>query len=191
MNNMTATTIARFEIVAGDIDSPSHLQSRSIPNALEGRIKYETFQEFADRLDKWLKKLDFERHHRRDRCCWRFYNYFLLVVIFVWSRMVVVCLAALIFNVCISLCSSYWITSPTEMYIKQIRSLCEAMTNQTPNVSFHPIFHQELVCCCLPAPTLIHIDVCVLENGLAVVMADAVGNSTPQVTSDYQQLEMI
>lgn len=171
---------ARFEIFADDLDTPPHL-SRSIPAALDGLIDYKEFQEFADELDVLLESLDADHQRFRNRFWWVQYGYVAFMFgVFVLSPnypgLYTVCfLTSVIYMICVWLYATHCLKGPqtAEEIVREIRSLCEVMTNRTPHVSFHPIF-REVQAGSRRMETIMNIDVSISENAFAAATADTV-----------------
>jgi hypothetical protein len=205
---------ARLEIFADDLDTPPHL-SRSIPAALDGLIDYKEFQEFADELDVLLESLDADHQRFRNRWWWVQYGYIpWMFGVFVLSPyyplLYVVCfLTSVVYIICVWLYATHCLKGPktAEEIVREIRSLCEVMTNGTPHISFHPIF-REVPAGSRTMESIINIDVSISENAFVAVTANTVVMSnnannniefqspviaatSMKATCDYQQLKVV
>ena len=168
---------ARLEIFADDLDSSPRL-SRSIPAALDGLIDYKVFQEFADELDILLEMLDTDVRRLQNRS-WRivygqlcitfgslFWLPYYINLYIVWFFISVIYMAST------WLYATYSLRGPktTGEIIEEIRSICEVVTNRTPNVSFHPIF-RGLSAGSQEMEIVTNIDVSISNNAFSALIA--------------------
>ena len=197
---------ARFTIFAEDYDSMPHI-SRSIPAALDGLIDDKKFQDFADQLDALLGLLDAEHARFKIRYRWTQYgiysiypaillipNDFFMIWFFTW----------IIYLASVRLYTKYCRQSPKSIdeIVKEIRSVCQVMTDRTPHVSFHPMFRPfSLGSRNMDSIEWIHVSIS--DAAFVEVLTDAAfiridendssGVRGPAVcdTFDYQQLEVV
>ena len=204
---------ARLEIFADDIRSPPHL-SRSIPAALDGLIDDKTFREFADQIDVLLELLDAEHERFKNRYWWTQYGIYslypgllllppFLVVYFVYTVVWIIYLAS------VRLYTTYFKKGPKSIdeIVKEIRSVCEVMTDRTPHVSFHPMF-RPFPLGSLQIDSTENINISISDHAFAEVLAGAavvrsnendstaatrnlLGNATIATPCDYQLLEVV
>jgi hypothetical protein len=203
---------ARLEFFADDIDSPPQL-SRSLPAALDGLVDYKTFQEFADQLDELLILLDAEHERLKNRYWWTQYGiYTCYPAIFFFSSYLFVAYfwVWIIYLLSVRQYTTHFRKSPKSIdeIIKEIRSLCEVVTNRTPHVSFHPMIR--------PFPTgslqmdfIEYIYISISDHAFAEVLAAAaaavinideyntsdagvlIGNASVATPCDYRLLEVV
>lgn len=183
---------ARFEIFADDLDTSPYI-SRSIPAALDGLIDNKAFQDFANELDVLLKLLDTDHQRFRNRYWLVMYGYvpvyFGIFVLSLYYPMIgtIFLWVGIIYMASVWLFITYCVKGPktVEEILREIRSICEDMSNRTPNVSFHPIIKQVPVGGRM-METILNIDVSISDNAFAAIAAVAADAAVISIDENHK-----